>query len=522
VTRRRRERGAGRLLPVVRRHWRLITFVALLGLGAAVVWSLQRTPIYESTASVLVSPPATPPVDGDGPGQLSMHDEEQVVRSTAVAGIVKLRVQTSATPEQLLRYVSAETSGGSRVLRISFSHPVPATAMTGADAFAAAYLEYRRQAVAANVRSLIDDLTRDVADLTAKKDAQEVILAPDSQATTEERDRALTLRDAYSSRIAEINRQLTALRQVKVDPGSVLRPATPPSRSTSSLTRNAGTGMALGLLLGLAAAFVYDRTDRRLRGRDDLAELLDKPVLTLIPPLARWPRSLAGRHRPQPLAVRDSPTSNAAEAYRVLQSRLAFLADQLGTTSIMVTSAAPDEGKSTTAANLALALAEAGRDVLLISADLRRPRLHRLFDLPHSSGLGELLSELRLDSQTEASARITSELWSVAKHLWVLVSRPEPPEVTALLGSEAMRRLLDSQRPCFDFIVLDCPPVLGAADATALAPLVDAVLVVADRPSTDRQTVVQLREQLEEVGGRIVGAVLNRDRSDRVGYQYGT
>jgi len=522
VTGRRRERRAGRLLPVVRRHWRLIAFVALLGLAVAVVWSLRRTPIYESTASVLVSTTATPTAEGDGRGQLSMHDEEQVVRSTAVAGIVKQRFQTSATPEQLLRYVSVEASGGSRVLRISFSHPVPATAVTGADAFAAAYLDYRRQAVGANVRSLIDNLTRDVADLTAKKQAQEEILAPDSQATTEERDDALTLRDAYSSRIAEIKRQLTALRHVKVDPGSVLRPATPPSRSTGSLARNAGIGTALGLLLGLAAAFVYDRADRRLRGRDDLAELLDKPVLTLIPPLARWSRSRAGRHRPQPLAVRDSPTSNAAEAYRVLQSRLTFQADQLGITSIMVTSAAPDEGKSTTAANLALALAEAGRDVLLISADLRRPRLHRLFDLPHSSGLGELLSELWLDSQTEASARITPELWSVAKHLWVLVSRPEPPEVTALLGSEAMRRLLDSQRPCFDFIILDCPPVLVAADATVLAPLVDAVLVVADRPSTDRQAVVQLREQLEEVGGRIVGAVLNRDRSDRVGYQYGT
>jgi capsular exopolysaccharide synthesis family protein len=278
------------------------------------------------------------------------------------------------------------------------------------------------------------------------------------------------------------------------------------------------------LLLGLAAAFVYDRADRRLRGRDDLAELLDKPVLTLIPPLARWPRSLAGRHRPQPLAVRDSPTSNAAEAYRVLQSRLAFLADPLGTTSIMVTSAAPDEGKSTTAANLALALAEAERDVLLISADLRRPRIHGLFDLTDRSGLGELLSDLRLDGRTGASAevgaRITSVLWSVSQHLWVLVSHPAPPEVIPLLGSDAMRRLLEALRPCFDFIILDCPPVLAAADATALAPLVDSVLVVADRPSTDRQAVVRLREQLEQVGGKILGAVLNRDRSDQAGYQY--
>jgi capsular exopolysaccharide synthesis family protein len=222
--------------------------------------------------------------------------------------------------------------------------------------------------------------------------------------------------------------------------------------------------------------------------------------------------------------MRDKSTSPAAEAYRVLQSRVTYLADRLGISSIMVTSAASDEGKSVTAANLALALAEAERDVLLISADLRRPRIHGLFDLTDRSGLGELLSDLRLDGRTGASAevgaRITSVLWSVSQHLWVLVSHPAPPEVIPLLGSDAMRRLLEALRPCFDFIILDCPPVLAAADATALAPLVDSVLVVADRPSTDRQAVVRLREQLEQVGGKILGAVLNRDRSDQAGYQY--
>jgi receptor protein-tyrosine kinase len=291
------------------------------------------------------------------------------------------------------------------------------------------------------------------------------------------------------------------------------------------VSRNAGLGLALGLLLGAAVAFVHDRTDRRLRGRDDLAELLDRPVLTPIPPLSRWPRSRLRRRQPSPLAMRDQPTSPAAEAYRLLQARVTFLADQLGVTSIMVTSASPDEGKSTTAANLALALAEAERDVLLISADLRRPRIHRLFDLPDRSGLGEVLADTRLDNGSaappEVEARIAAELWSVTKHLWVLVSRPAPPEVTALLGSDAMRRLLEAQRLLFDFVILDCPPVLVAADAIALAPLVDAVLVVADRPSTNRKELVRLREQLEEVGGKVLGVVLNRDRTRQTRYSYG-
>jgi Mrp family chromosome partitioning ATPase len=116
--------------------------------------------------------------------------------------------------------------------------------------------------------------------------------------------------------------------------------------------------------------------------------------------------------------------------------------------------------------------------------------------------------------------RIACELWSVARYLWVIVSRPAPPQVAAQLGSEAMRRLLEAQRASFDYIILDCPPALAAADALALAPLVDAVLVVADSGSTNRSAVARLREQLEQVGGRVLGAVLNRDRSGPSAYQY--
>ena len=135
-----------------------------------------------------------------------------------------------------------------------------------------------------------------------------------------------------------------------------------------------------------------------------------------------------------------------------------------------------------------------------------------------------LTDDLLQDGQGPASAmdfRIACELWSVAKYLWVIVSRPAAPNVAAaLLGSEAMRRLLETQRACFDFIILDCPPALAAADAVALAPLVDAVLVVADSRSTNRGAVARLREQLEQVGGSILGAVLNRDRSSPGSYQY--
>ncbi|MFL6272242.1 MAG: YveK family protein, partial [Actinomycetes bacterium] len=126
--------GSGTPLVVLRRRWRLVAMAALLGLAVAVVWSVWRMPIYESTASVLVSPTATPTGGEDSHGQLSMRDERQMVRSVAVASIITRRFRTSTTPEQLLRQVSVETSAESRVLRITFTDPVPATARTGADA----------------------------------------------------------------------------------------------------------------------------------------------------------------------------------------------------------------------------------------------------------------------------------------------------------------------------------------------------------------------------------------------------
>jgi capsular exopolysaccharide synthesis family protein len=171
------------------------------------------------------------------------------------------------------------------------------------------------------------------------------------------------------------------------------------------------------------------------------------------------------------------------------------------------------EGKSTTAANLAVVLAETGKDVLLVSADLRRPRAHQSFGLANISGLSNLLTR---DGRPAAP-----ELWSVAPNLRVLLSGPAPALPSALLDADPMRQFLKEQRDRFDFVILDCPPALVVADALALAPLVDAALVVADARRSDRKLVSRMREELEQVGGRIVGAVLNRARqAGRNSYYY--
>jgi len=183
---------------------------------------------------------------------------------------------------------------------------------------------------------------------------------------------------------------------------------------------------------------------------------------------------------------------------------------------VMVVSAGVGEGKSTTAANLAVVLAEAGKGVLLVSADLRRPRVHQFFGLPNKSGLANLLTDGtppdRLRVPVADGGHMVAELWSVAPNLWVILSGPLPPHPSALMDSDAMREFLKRQRDLFEFIILDCPPALIVADALALAPLVDAVLVVADAKESDRDAVTRLRDEVEQVGGKIVGAVVNRSK----------
>jgi protein-tyrosine kinase len=182
----------------------------------------------------------------------------------------------------------------------------------------------------------------------------------------------------------------------------------------------------------------------------------------------------------------------------------------------MVVSAGVGEGKSTTAANLAVVLAETGKDVLLVSADLRRPRVHQFFGLSNKTGLSNLLTDGTPPGKRKGPVadgrQMASELWSVAPNLWVILSGPLPPHPSALMDSDAMRQFLKEQRDLFDFIILDCPPALVVADAMALAPLADAILVVADAKESDREQVSRLKEEVEQVGGRIVGAVLNRSK----------
>lgn len=509
-------------LRVFRRQLALIVAITLLGAAAAAAYTFRRTPVYESSASVLVRAITTNAFD---PGsrvdqQLNMFNQRQLAQSEPVAALAAKTLKTTATPAQLLEHVKVDVPANSQILRVRYQDTVPLTAQRGADAFAKAYLVSREADARAQATTSQKSLQKDIARFQKQASAAEKQIAdPDADSAT--RQAAQAKLAAANNRLDQLLSQLSGFQSLDFTPGTVIAAAGLPATPASPNNRlDIGIGLLVGLFLGVVLAFVRDRTDDRLRGREDLAERLDRPVLATIPPLSKRVRQegkLRWKRRSRnSLVTLEQPNSPAAEAYRTLRTRMARLASQLDINSVMVVSAGVGEGKSTTAANLAVVLAETGKDVLLVSADLRRPRVHQFFSLQNKSGLSNLLTDGTPPDKRKGPVadgkQMASELWSVAPNLWVVLSGPLPPHPSALMDSDSMRQFLKEQRDLFDFIVLDCPPALVVADSMALAPLADAVLVVADAKESDRDMVSRLKEELEQVGGKIVGAVLNRSK----------
>jgi len=210
------------------------------------------------------------------------------------------------------------------------------------------------------------------------------------------------------------------------------------------------------------------------------------------------------------LVTITDPRSPAAEAYRTLRTNLSFYSLDQPIRTLVVTSAAPGEGKSTAVANLAVTMAQSGRRTILVDCDLRRPTLHELFSLPMSPGL----TSLALEDLTELPLQETG-----IENLWLLSSGPKPPNPADLLGANRMDQVISLLSGLADIVLLDAPPVLAASDATILAAKTDGVLLVIQAGKSRRDQAERARELLEQAKVRLVGVALtNAPRENRAEY----
>jgi len=470
-------------VQVIKRRRRLIIVIAAIAVGLAVLYTSAQSAVYTARAELLIREPlpaTSASIVGPLPS-LNVENERAIMQSLSVAAIADASIDLSENPRQLLERLEVVVPKDADVLRVQFHHSDPVIAAQGAQAFAFGYLQYKED----GAQTVLDDQANSV------------------------RDRILAYSGSGNDQaVAVLEERLTEIQSTVPDAGEVLIEAVPPGSPTSpNLPLNLGLALFLGLFIGLVAAFVRERVDDRLRGRGDLEETIGAPVMTTIPAVAAW------RDRTKPhLVVLETPRSPAAEAYRTLRTSVLVAAAQQGVKTLMIVSAVAGEGKTTTAANLAVVLAQADKRVVLISADLRRPRLHEYFGLPSADrGLSEVLSGLRRPWESLRSGKV--------ENLWIMSSGKVSEQPTELLQSEAMRELLADQREVVDFILIDCPPVLAVADALVLVPMADGVLYVADARTTPRGAVIAARAQLDQVGAQVVGAVLN-DVEGVTGYAY--
>lgn len=480
-------------LGVLRRRLWLILGIAVLALVSALGLSFRQTPQYTSEAKVWVT---AQPAPGQPSVDPNMDTEKELAQSVLLAQAVQDDLGLEDDPLKLLGNLSVGVELNTSILTVSYEHPDPAEAQRLAQAFADDYLLFRVQQTEERIQETISQINqrmgsidRQIADLDDQIAAATTPEELDS--LTQQRDALLLQKNAYAQQLVGLELPTgNGLGQVVQD---AQLPASP---SSPSYILNGALALVLGTILGVAIALLIDRLDDRLRGRKDLEIYTGAPVLAVVPKVSGW------RKKDEPVVVtRSDPQSPAAEAHRTLRTAVLFATRQRHAKTIIVTSPHAGEGKSSTTANLGVALAQAGKRVVLVSGDLRKPRLHNFFGVSATPGLTNVLAG-------EVSA-FEVLVQPGIENLRILPSGPVPGNPAEILGSEAIRRVLSELSEAADIVLIDTPPVLAVADAIALSPLVDGLLFVVDMESTTRSAVQHAWEQLAQVDAQIIGSVLN-------------
>lgn len=285
----------------------------------------------------------------------------------------------------------------------------------------------------------------------------------------------------------------------------LIEPARPNNTAIRPRTMsNTLVAAAIGAIAALAIVLLIDYLDDTVKSPDQVVDDTGLPTLGAI----AW---IKGGNLSDRLITQHKPRDPISEAYRVLRTNLSFSAVDGGLHSFLVTSSSPGEGKSTTVANLAVVLAQTGKQVVVVDADLRRPLQHKIFNLPNNYGLTTAI----LNSEAAVSEHVQS---SKLPGLTILASGPIPPNPAELLNSQRMAQVLDELKQTADVVIFDTPPTLTVADASILASQVDGCLLVVEAGKTRRDTLEQAVERLHTTGAHLFGIVMNRLKPGRSGY----
>ncbi len=443
-------------LRVLRKRWRLVTLCTLLALAGSATATLLTTPTYQATAQLFISAQAATDLSVATQGS-----NFALQRVTSYADIVASPMVTQPVIDELhLATTTAELAG-----QIKASNP-PNTVLLNI-----------------SVSDPDPRLARDITNAVAAQFTQVV----------------KQLESPEGSGTALVKATVVQVADTPIAPVSPRK------------TVNLALGLLVGLAIGVGAAVLRETLDTTLKSPTEAKEASGAPVLGVVP---EDPKT---SERPLVTEAGGS-ASPRSEAYRQIRTNLQFVDVDRPVRTVVLTSAIPEEGKTTTACNLAIAMAEAGKRVVLMEADLRRPRTAEYFGLEGGVGVTNVLL-----GQT-APADVLQQ-WGRLP-LWVLPSGPIPPNPSELLGSHQMATLLKTIGAEVDLVILDAPPLLPVTDAAVLATQCDGALLVARHGHTHRDQLAGAAAALQQVGAHLFGVIINRvptrgGEGRGYGYAYG-
>ncbi len=481
---------------VRKRKWWVIG-LAVAGLAASLAISFTESKQYAASAQVLVQPSSQASALGSAEQPVTTTDVQtmlQLVTSAPVTSAVQKKLGHAPS-------VTAAEVAQTNVISITAIAGTPIQAATTANTYAKAFVNYQ-QAVA------ISSLTQAEAQLRGqiRSISKQLKQLRGTPGTSQEQT-------ALVNQQAVLNEQLTQMQVSSSGETSgltLVTPAEPPtSPSSPKPTEDGALGLAAGLILGLAAAFLRESLDDAVATKETAEEFGGATVLAAVPMVTSW------KKRDRPLVVSLArPMAPAAEAYRSLRTSLQFARQERDLHTILVTSPAAAEGKTSTLSNLGAMFAQAGQRVVLVSCDLRKPRLGQFFGIDEKLGLTTaVLGEQPVEELVQA---VPGD-----DNLWLLGSGELPPNPAELLNGRRIQEVFSALRELFDLVLIDSPPVLPVTDAVLLAKDADATLLVVAAGQTSRGDLQRAAEKLAQVNARVVGLVLNETSRQGGGYGYG-
>jgi polysaccharide biosynthesis transport protein len=495
------------LLHLLRRRAWVIALCAVLGVVAGMGISTLQPTLYAATAEIRIIDPNAESLANQSSNRL---DREREV-NTQIEMVKSVQIREAVDGELAERTgqiesVSVSGRGNTDIIAIRVTSESPEVAQLAANAYAAIYVANRQEQVASAFTKRADEFAAKADELSEQ--IAQIDIALVSGPTTAEADALAAQRTSLVQQQADLRQQATEFELEATSRSgnvAITEQATLPTEPFSPNTaRNVIVLGGLGLLVGMGLAFLLERLDDRVDTADRAERVSGGlPVLGSIPRKGR--RSLDG---PRELVEAGSPS---AEAYRSLATSLRFSSVATGRRVLAITSAVGGEGKSTVAANLAIALAESGQRVVVVSADLRKPVLAGFF------GKGEL--DVGLTSVLLGDATLNDALVPIkvdgSRGLYLLPSGPLPHNPTEMLSSSRATEVIANLREAgADFVLVDSPPVLPVADTLAITQLVDGMLVVVAAGESRDGNVARTVAKLRSVQADLVGLVLNGVSND--------